>query len=110
MTCPHKHVEARIWLESGWAIDDWLEPDALICRDCGEWLGLGESDDSNPRVHVEMNAANIEARFLNRWICEDPSDWPWSDCPWADKDGCQCRQCEAEDLARIMAEHEQRPQ
>ena len=60
--CPHKHVEARIWSRQ-WK--EWCvvaptyqgQADALICRDCRAWLGVGESDEKP--VAVEVRAAEI---------------------------------------------------
>ena len=108
--CPHKHVEARLWSRH---FQDWIalgpdhrtQPDALICLDCREWLGLGESKDIGPRVAIEIRAVEVLADHLSYLERDEVQFWPWSDCPWPDKDGYQCRACEAEDLARIIAEH-----
>ena len=57
--CPHKHVEARIWSRhwKEWLRSDGTIFDALICRDCRAWLGVGESDEGP--VAVEVRAAEI---------------------------------------------------
>lgn len=69
--CPHKHVSPRFWSRHQ---KRWLQPppemgainpDAIICRDCGEWLGLGESEDGPEAVRVEIAAA---ARTVNEPI------------------------------------------
>lgn len=86
--CEHKHVEARIWSQY---FKDWkvipgtmmaINPDALICRDCGEWLGLGESDEQP--VADEVRAAELAAD--NSLGC--PSGFPGE---WFECHGCGAR-------------------
>jgi ribosomal protein L37E len=38
------------------------EPDARVCKACGEWLPLGPSNDAPDEVRVEMRAAMLAAR------------------------------------------------
>ena len=108
MTCPHKHVEARIWSRH-WK--EWCvvaptyrgQADALICRDCGEWLGLGESKDEGEAVKVEMRAAEIAT--MSR-LNHDSGPDGCALCGWHYKESSGATiNFQAGHLARCIVEH-----
>ena len=63
--CSHKRVEPRFWSRHrlSWlavpAQMGAINPDAVVCRQCGEWLSLGPSNDEPEAVKVEIRAAEI---------------------------------------------------
>ena len=110
--CSHKHVEARIWSRQ-WK--EWCvvaptyrgQADALICRDCGEWLGLGESDEKGERVAVEIKAAALVAGDAQHDDCEH--------CGWCNSESgtftpplsnCNRAEFDAGYLAREISVHD----
>lgn len=66
--CKHptyKH-DARVWLRTVTDGYRWFhayscdpEVGCLVCDSCGEWLSLGESNESDERVAVEIRAAEL---------------------------------------------------
>jgi hypothetical protein len=62
--CRHGVVFARMWLSGEWVVlmGDEDGADARRCSSCREWLSLGESNDDDPRVAVEVRAAELAAR------------------------------------------------
>lgn len=55
--CRHPHSQRQRINHADWD----LCYDCNICRACGHWLSLGESDETDPRVAVEIFAARIAA-------------------------------------------------
>ena len=60
MTCKHEHPRGLTWDGDGYG---WMTggDDARICRWCGHWLSLGDSNDADERVGVEIRAASMVA-------------------------------------------------
>jgi hypothetical protein len=57
MKCKHETPRGLTWdEEQGWMTGG---DDARICRWCSDWLSLGHSDETDPRVAVEIRAAEI---------------------------------------------------
>lgn len=60
--CKHRIVDRRYWHNDRWCDDVHNgEPCAVVCIFCREWLPIGQSNDEDPRVAVEIRAAEIAA-------------------------------------------------
>ncbi len=58
--CKHERVHVFEWAE-GDREEDAIRCEQHKCLDCGAWLSLGEANDDDPRVAVEIRAAEIAA-------------------------------------------------
>lgn len=109
-TCKHEnadHLMAGEWFEP-WTLclaNKQALAEQFRCLDCGAWLSLGPSKENN-RSRIELWAAMLVAQTLFKFTLEEIQHWPWSNCPKYDQsdDGYQCFSCEADDLARMIAE------
>lgn len=64
MKCKHRDALIHAWQPCGGCRHEApylarYQADAVICADCGYWLGLGEANDSDERVRVEKRAAML---------------------------------------------------
>jgi hypothetical protein len=106
-----KHQGKR--LDRRWVpVEPGLLPKAItaetdICADCGEWLSLGPSDETEPSVAVEIRAVEIVASFHE-------SDWPFTswrttqdeNLGWRHDDSCvHTHGYDAGRLARAIIDH-----
>lgn len=109
--CKHKHVATKYDCTG---LPDPLELSFNECLDCGEWQGMGPSNDADERVRVEIGAAEIASGIVNPAMnpavayaakCgyddrQTPFAW---DCGW---NGLE-RAWHAGYLARCIATHEE---
>lgn len=75
--CRHENADHLMPGERFNLVDDsvsrplrYTECEQFRCLDCGAWLSLGEANDADPRVAVEIEAARIAAAFEADGGCE----------------------------------------
>jgi hypothetical protein len=71
------------WTEAVRRDIPWDDYGARRCGDCGTWLPLGESDETDPRVAVEIEAARLAAHLHFDDFPEDEPEDEWADYGWA---------------------------
>lgn len=68
--CRHRRTQHRRWIDGAWAdiahgfnCAGWIGAGdaSVVCKDCGAWLSLGPSDETDERVALEILAAAIVA-------------------------------------------------
>lgn len=60
--CKHENVWPYVWTGALWRLAKILElPGLKMCGNCGAWLSLGHSDETDERVALELRAATIAA-------------------------------------------------
>ena len=111
MKCKHVRQRASTWWEpTGYPqMGTWQsfcrevdgEPDRITCDDCHATLSLGDSNDADERVGVEIDAARRAAfdAETNYTPGYDRFDW----CP--DGGDELCRLCEALYLSSCIHDH-----
>ena len=105
MKCKHPRAKRMFINHADW---DCLY-DCNICTVCGEWMSLGESDETDKRVAIEIRAAEIAATLHDTRVpklseCEEHG---WE--THANDDArfpvlCDRNQFQAGYLARVIAE------
>jgi hypothetical protein len=94
--CKHEHVTGYMWREHKqgderirrWA-HAFVQPGRVdhhhkvVCDDCGTWLPLGPSDESDERVAEEIEAARLAAHLQFDDFPDDEPEDEWADYGWA---------------------------
>jgi hypothetical protein len=78
-----------------WALDRWATftttRDAIICETCGHWLSLGEANDADPRVAVEIRASELATKWKRvggvRRIITEAERTGWHRWPYVTPEG-----------------------
>lgn len=105
--CPHKHIIVTKYDCNG--LPDPLELSFNECLDCGQWQGMGPSNDADERVAVEIRAAEIAASEQLPKCGDQPFEQKCERCGWEDWGGhVECAPSwHAGYLARCIATHEE---
>lgn len=99
--CEHEFQD-RVWRVGGGDAKAWFDAaswevaDMIVCFKCGHTLTRGPSNDSDPRVEIEIDAAYVASR------------WPDSQAYWLAVEAMSAtdgRNQEVIGLARVIAEH-----
>ena len=101
-----RHTKRRYWTLLGYPCDA-AQAGYLVCDDCDDLLPLGPSDESDPRVAMELRAAELatERDISAAWLVGRISD--------TERDGWSCAESNMADhsdawhagyLARVMVE------
>lgn len=100
--CKHERIEDRIWTRNGFLEHMCIlsDPDARICQDCGFWLPLGHSDETDARVALEIDAAGVVASGIVDFVNVDGILNSGEMC------GPDCSYCLIAFLAAVIASHD----
>lgn len=109
---PLSRRERYVWRIGGGDVPTWFDcasfetPDIECCARCGETLSLGPSSDEDERVRIEILAAFLvnPGGFVSV-AHKDHHDQEWVDEWFNFKFREDCIGCQAQHLARVIAEH-----